>query len=165
MADANTLSDASQTDLCVNCGREMRPHCPFCGSYRCNALVSKQTSSIRLDGTVMPCRAFRCTRCGAAFSDDQWMLHCSAPPPRTGRRPKQEHIKFESLDDAPPDMVASLEELKRKRGIKWMKTALLKSAGSWYWSLCVLSCCITCQYYRTNTLYLSVSSRPLYLRC
>ena len=72
-------------DICLTCGRELRPHCPQCGSYRNYALVKQRDVVTRDDGKRVILSVYRCVRCAITFNDDDWRFKCQAPPERKAR--------------------------------------------------------------------------------
>ena len=106
---------------CFQCGRENRPHCPDCGSYRCYALARRTDTVSRADGQLAHLRVYRCLHCARIYNEDDWQLRCQAAPERRGRVPKAtgKNVVFNRAvpDFDPAGVMAAMEEIKRKRGL------------------------------------------------
>lgn len=124
MSDQSLEENSSPQAVCISCGRQMKPHCPMCGSYRCYGLASRKDTVTRGDGRVDTLRVFRCIPCANIYNDDDWRLRCNALPQRMGRPAKtheadnvvsNRHVP--DFADMPDQMKLAVEQLKKKRGI------------------------------------------------
>ena len=119
-----TLSVMPDENVCFQCNRPARPHCPECGSLRRYGFA-KVDSVTRPDGTIAHLRVYRCLTCARVYNDDDWMLRCQAQPQSVGRPPSTartrnatleqvDAIKEKGLEQAPPDLVARIMEYKKR---------------------------------------------------
>lgn len=111
---------------CLQCGREFRPHCPSCGSYRHYGLASRKDRLTDNDGNVRVLNVYRCLGCGNVYNEDAWMFNCIAQPEQLGRPRKdgppaqgrtQASAKL-TEEDLPQHQKDILAQLRKMRGIE-----------------------------------------------
>jgi hypothetical protein len=116
----------SDVEICFNCGRELRPHCPMCGSYRNYALVKSRDVVTRPDGSRALLCVYRCVRCARRFNDDEWRSQCKAPPERKARDGRHTsststrdvvwNPRVPPIDKSKAEQIA--EEFRKKYGVE-----------------------------------------------
>lgn len=118
------MADATHTaqDLCFQCNRPSRPHCPQCGSLRRYGFVNKVDRVTRPDGSTVSLRVYRCLTCANVYNDDDWQLRCAAPVATSVGRPAAVSPRNDVVNPQVPqwdmnDAEAALAKIKKARGL------------------------------------------------
>jgi hypothetical protein len=110
---------ALQNELCL-CGRAaFKIHCPQCGCATVYGLASRADVVTRPNGTTVTLRVYRCRKCTHLFNDDEWQLHCQAPPVNAAKMRQYTTHPDNKLGDltqeSPDHLMEILQKIKLKR--------------------------------------------------